>query len=55
MRAAGAFAGVVVFAWSCLEPTQVKLLLTTDICDLGNVAIWLDDPNQPVAIVDPGN
>jgi hypothetical protein len=51
MRVVGVAAGLVVFASSCLEPTQVKLVITTDICDLTNVSIYLDDPTQPLATI----
>lgn len=53
MRALGVVAGLVVCAASCLEPTEVKLVVTTDICDLKHVVIYLDKPSEPLATIDP--
>jgi hypothetical protein len=45
---------VLPFLGSCLEATEVKLHLTTDICDLQRVSIYFEgQQGTPVALFDP--
>ncbi len=53
MRVVGVVGGLAICLASCLEPTEVKLVLTTDMCDLKHVVIKTEQNGEPVATIDP--
>lgn len=44
---------LLLFGGSCLEPTEIRVHLSTNIVGLRNVRLYIDDPMVPFATLDP--